>query len=138
METSAPNNASSQARAVRLASIITAANVLIASGFSTAGLIAPASLLPASAAPGEASFIFALYAAARTLPLALVTLAAIYKRSAIALLALGVLAGLVQLVDAAIGLYLHDIGKTIGPLILVALQSYAVYRLEKSLRSGVV
>jgi hypothetical protein len=122
--------------AMRLASIVTAANVLIASGFSIAGLIAPASLLPAKDAPSEASFIFAMYAAARTLPLALAALVAIYKRSAMAVLALGALAGLVQLVDAAIGLYQHDLGKTIGPLVIAALQFYAVFRLENAARSA--
>ncbi len=119
---------------MRFASIVTAANVLIASGFSIAGLIAPTSLLPAKDAPSEASFIFAMYAAARTLPLALAALVAIYKRSATALLALGALAGLVQLVDAAIGLYQHDLGKTIGPLVIAALQFYAVFRLENAAR----
>ena len=89
----------SEAKAVRLASIVTAANVLIASGFSIAGLIAPAALLPAGDPPSEASFIFAMYAAARTLPLALAALLAIYKRATTALLVLGALAGLVQLVD---------------------------------------
>jgi hypothetical protein len=122
--------------AMRLASIVTAANVLIASGFSIAGLIAPAALLPAKDAPSEASFIFAMYAAARTLPLALAALVAIYKRSAMAVLALGALAGLVQLVDAAIGLYQHDLGKTIGPLVIAALQFYAVFRLENAARSA--
>jgi hypothetical protein len=125
-----------QAKAMRLTSIVTAANVLIASGFSIAGLVAPASLLPAKDAPSEASFIFAMYAAARTLPLALAALVAIYKRSATALLALGALAGLIQLVDAAIGLYQHDLGKTIGPLVIAGLQFYAVFRLENSARSA--
>jgi hypothetical protein len=108
----------SQAKAVRLASIVTAANVLIASGFSIAGLIAPA----------------ALFAAARTIPLALAALLAIYNRSTIALLVLGALAGLVQLVDGFIGLYQNDLGKTIGPLIIAVLQFYAVFRLERSAR----
>ena len=121
---------------MRLAAIVTAANVLIASGFSIAGLIAPAALLPPGDAPNEASFIFAMYAAARTLPLALAALVAIYKRSATALLALGALAGLVQLVDAAIGLYQHDLGKTIGPLVIAGLQFYAALRLENAARSA--
>jgi hypothetical protein len=116
---------------MRLASIVTAANVLVASGFAIAGLIAPAALLPAGDAPSEASFIFAMYAAARTLPLALAALVAIYKRSATALLVLGTLAGLVQLVDGFIGLYQHDHGKTIGPLVIAGLQFYAVSLLSK-------
>jgi hypothetical protein len=60
----------SQTSAFRLAAWITAINVLVASGFAIAGLVAPQAILPPGAAPGEASFVFALYAAARTLPLA--------------------------------------------------------------------
>ena len=65
----------------RIASLVTAINVLIAGGFSIAGLMSPKSILPASSAPTDASFIFAMYAAARTIPLALMALIAIYKHS---------------------------------------------------------
>jgi hypothetical protein len=109
-----------------LASALTALNVVVASGFSIAGLIKPELVLPAGATPTDASAIFAMYAAARTIPLALITLAAIYKRSASALLVLGLLAGIIQIADAGVGLLQHDIGKTIGPLFLAILQGYAV------------
>src|ERR1700716_4312448 len=46
----------------RIASLVTAINVLVASGFSIAGLVSPKSILPADYAPTEASFIFAMYA----------------------------------------------------------------------------
>ena len=72
---------------------LTALNVVVASGFSIAGLIKPELLLPTGTTPTDASAIFAMYAAARTLPLAIVTLAAIYKRSPSALFVLGLLAG---------------------------------------------
>jgi hypothetical protein len=62
------------------ASAITALNVLVASGFSIAGLFKPEYVLPAGSVQTQASFIFALYAAARTLPLALMALAAIDQR----------------------------------------------------------
>src|SRR5712671_7472070 len=94
-----------------LASALTAMNVLVASGFSIAGLIKPELVLPPGAAPTDASAIFAMYAAARTIPLALVTVVAIYKRSTSALLVLGLLAGIIQLLDAGVGLLQHDIGK---------------------------
>jgi hypothetical protein len=45
------------------ASLVTAINVLVASGFSIAGLISPKSILPAGYALTEVSFIFAMYAA---------------------------------------------------------------------------
>jgi hypothetical protein len=118
---------------VRLASAITALNVLVASGFSIAGLFKPEYVLPAGSAQTEASLIFAMYAAARTLPLALVALAAIYQRSPSRLKVLGLLAGLIQFSDAAVGLYQHDIGKIIGPLVLGALQMYAIRILRTDL-----
>jgi hypothetical protein len=125
--------ASAPATRMRLASAITALNVLVASGFSIAGLFKPEYVLPAGSVPTQASFIFAMYAAARTLPLALMALAAIYQRSPSSLRVLGLLAGFIQFADGAAGLYQHDIGKTIGPLVLGALQMYAVSILRKDL-----
>jgi hypothetical protein len=109
-----------------LASALTALNVLVASGFSIAGLIKPELVLPTGATPTNASAVFAMYAAARTIPLALITMVAIYKCSASALLVLGLLAGIIQFGDAAVGLLQQDIGKTVGPLFLAVLQAYAV------------
>jgi hypothetical protein len=116
---------------VRLAYAITALDVLVASGFSIAGLFKPEYVLPAGSVQTEASLTFAMYAAARTLPLALMALAAIYQRSPSSLKVLGLLAGLIQFSDAAVGLYQHDIGKIIGPLVLGALQMYAIWSLRK-------
>jgi hypothetical protein len=56
-----------------IASALTALNVVVASGFSMAGLIKPELVLPTGATTTDASAIFAMYAAARTMPLALVT-----------------------------------------------------------------
>jgi hypothetical protein len=109
-----------------LASALTALNVVVASGFSIAGLIKSELVLPSGATPTDASAIFAMYAAARTIPLALITTVAIYKGSASALLVLGLLAGIIQLMDAVVGLLQHDVGKTVGPLFLAILQVYAV------------
>jgi hypothetical protein len=125
--------ASAPATRIRLASVITALNVLVASGFSIAGLFRPEYVLPAGSVQTQASLIFAMYAAARTLPLALMALAAIYQRSRSSLRVLGLLAGFIQFADAAVGFYQHDIGKTIGPLVLGALQIYAVWILRKDL-----
>jgi hypothetical protein len=82
-------------KAMRLASLVTAVNVLIASGFSIVAIIRPEYLVPAGSVPTKASLILALYAAARTIPLALFALVAIYQRAAPALLILGALAGAV-------------------------------------------
>jgi hypothetical protein len=115
-----------------LAAALTGLNVVVASGFSIVGLIKPELILPTGATPTDASAIFAMYAAARTIPLALITMLAIYKRAASALVVLGLLAGIVQIADAGVGLLQRDIGKTVGPLFLAILQMYAVTILLKA------
>jgi hypothetical protein len=120
---------------MRLASLVTAINVVVASGFAIAGIIRPQYLVPADAVPTEASLIFALYAAARTIPLAVFALAAIYKRATSALLILGALAGAMQLLDAGIGLFEHDLGKCAGPLFIAVLQFLVVVLLHRSART---
>src|SRR5260370_7343155 len=102
-------------KAMRLGALVTAINVLVASGFVIAAIIRPQLVVPAGSVPTEASLILGLYAAARTIPLALFALAAIYKRATSALLILGTLAGAMQLLDAGIGLYERDLGKSGWP-----------------------
>jgi hypothetical protein len=119
-------------KAIRLASLVTAINVLVASGFSIAAIIRPQYLVPADSVPTEASLLLAMYAAARTIPLALFALGAIYKQAMHALLILGALAGTVQLLDAGIGLFEHNLGKCAGPLFLAVLQFFAMYLLHRS------
>jgi hypothetical protein len=50
----------SHTAAFRLASVVTAINVLVATGFSIAGVVAAASIRPAGDATTDASFVFAL------------------------------------------------------------------------------
>jgi hypothetical protein len=121
-------------KAMRLAALVTAINVLVASGFAIAAIIRPQLVVPAGSVPTESSLLMALYAAARTIPLALFALAAIYKQATSALLILGTLAGAMQLLDAGIGLYERDLGKCAGPLLLAALEFFAMYRLQRSMR----
>jgi hypothetical protein len=75
-----------------------------------------------------------MYAAARTIPLALFALGAIYKQATPGLLLLGSLAGAMQLLDGGIGLYEHDLGKCAGPLFIAVLQFFVVYLLHRSVR----
>src|SRR5437868_15297221 len=105
-------------KAFRLASVVTATDVLVASSFSIVGVIRPQYLVPAGSVPTQASLILALYAAARTIPVALFALGAIYRQAMPALLILGALAGAMQLLDAGIGLFEHDLGKCAGPLFI--------------------
>lgn len=116
----------------RLASTITAINVLVATGFTIAAVFRPEVVVPPGLNPNEASLVLALYGAARVIPLALLTFAAIYKQATFALLILGIFAGGVQLLDAGIGLYDHDVEKFAGPLVFAVLQFLAVYLLHRS------
>src|SRR5712672_3178867 len=119
-------------KTMRLASLVTAINVLVASGFSIAAIIRPQYLVPARSVPTEASLLLAMYAAARTIPLALFALGAIYKQATPALLILGALAGAMQLLDAGIGLLEHDLGHCAGPLFTAILQFFVLYLLHRS------
>jgi hypothetical protein len=121
-------------KAIRLASVVTAINVLVASGFSIVGIVRPRYLFPVESVRTQASLILAMYAAARTIPLALFAFGAIYKRAAHALLILGALAGTMQLLDAGIGLFEHDLGKCAGPLFIALFQFFVVYLLHRSVR----
>jgi hypothetical protein len=119
---------------LRLASVVTAINVLVAIAFSVVGSVSPQYLIPAGYFATKASLILALFAAARTIPLALFTLWAIYKQATPALLILGALAGAMQLLDAGIGLFEHDLGKCAGPLFIAAFQFLVVSVLHRSVR----
>ena len=121
-------------KAMRLASVVTAINVLVASGFSIVAIIHPQYLVSTDSSPTYASLILALYSAAPRIPLALLVLGAIYKRATTGLLILGSLAGAMQLLDAGIGLYEHDLGKCAGPLFIAFLQFLVVYLLHGSMR----
>jgi len=121
-------------KAIRLASLVTAINVLVASGFSIAAIIRPQYLVPAASGSTEVTLILVMYAAAPRIPLALLVLGAIYKRAAPALLILGSLAGAMQLLDAGIGLFEDDLGKCAGPLFIAVLQFFVVYLLHRSVR----
>jgi hypothetical protein len=117
-----------------LASVVTAIDVLVASGFSIVAIIRPQYLVPVESIPTQASLLLAMYSAAPRIPLALLVLGAIYKQAAPALLILGALAGAMQLLDAGIGLFQRDLRKCAGPLFLAVLQFFVVYLLHISVR----
>jgi hypothetical protein len=121
--------------AIRLASLVTAINVLVASGFSIAAIIRPQILVPAESVRTQSSLLLAMYAAAPRIPLAFFVLGAIYKQATPALLILGALAGTMQLLDAGIGLFQHDLRKWAGPLFIAVLQFFVVYLLHRSGRT---
>ena len=100
--------------AFRLASVVTAIDVLVSCGFSIAAIIRPQVLVPAESVPTRASLLLAMYAAAPRIPLALLVLGAIYKQATPALLILDTLAGVMQLLDAGIGLLSMTLGNALG------------------------
>ncbi len=115
-------------------SIITAINVLVATGYSIVGVVNPTLIMPVTSVITDSTLIFAMYAGARTIPLAVLALWAIVKRSRKELIILGVLAGLMQFFDGFIGLYQGDMGKTIGPFVLAILQFVALTMLLKKVQ----
>ena len=122
------------ANAFRLASVVTAINVLVATGFTIAAIFRPEVVVPPGSVPTEAALLLAMYGATRIIPLALFTLVAIYKRATSTLLVLGTLAGGIQLLDAGVGLFQHDLRKFAGPLFFAVLQFFVVYLLHRSTR----
>jgi ethanolamine transporter EutH len=106
--------------------IITIANVLIATGYSIAGILSSSSMLSEDIIVGESAFVFALYAGARTIPLAIITLIAIFKRYKKSIITLGFLAGCIQFIDGFIGIYQHDVLKSGGPFFLSIIQIIAI------------
>jgi len=115
-----------------VASALTALNVVVASGFSMAGLIKPELVLPTGETPTNASAIFAMYAAARTIPLALTTMVAIYKGSASALLIWAFSQASYSFWTPPWACFQRDVGKTVGPLLLAIVQLYAATRFWKA------
>jgi hypothetical protein len=97
------------------AAVMTAINALTSAGFSIAGLV---SVVPQG---NETARVYAMYAAARSLPLAAVVLALVFARSTRALAALAIVMGIVQACDALIGVAQHDLSKTLGPAVFAVL-----------------
>jgi hypothetical protein len=75
-----------------------------------------------------------MYAAARAIPLALFILVAIYQLAMHSSLILGTLPGALQLLDAGIGPFEHDLGKCAGTLFITGLQFFAIYLLHRSVK----
>jgi hypothetical protein len=117
---------------MRLLSWITLANVLVSSGFSVTGLISPLSILPPDTILTEASSIFGMYAAVRTLSLAVMAVIVVYRQLPSALVVIGILAGVDQFMDGFIGIYQHDVGKAVGPFLIAAIQFYAVFAFRRT------
>ena len=95
------------------AALIGVANALTSTGFSIAGLASTAGL-----PRDDGARIYAMYAAARTLPLAVLAIVLTARRARSALLVVGGLLGVVQLCDALVGIAQANVGKTLGPTLV--------------------
>jgi hypothetical protein len=121
-------------QAMRLASVVTGFNVLFAASLAVVGLVDPLSMLPAGSVANDAAFTFALYAAARSIPLAVFVLVSIFMRFGRMLTVLGFLAGIIQFADMWVGIYEGNLLKTVAPFLLGCLQLYAVWVLQHAKR----
>jgi hypothetical protein len=95
------------------AALVGVANALTSTGFGIAALVSTAGL-----PRDDGARIYAMYAAARTLPLAVLAVALMARRARSAMLAVSALLGAVQLCDALVGLAQADVGKTLGPTVV--------------------
>ena len=120
--------------ALRLASVVTGVNVLVSASLAVIGLVDPLYMLPSGSVANEAAFTFALYAAARSIPLAVFVLVSIFMRFGRMLTVLGFLAGIIQFADMWVGIYESNLVKTIGPFLIGCIQLYAVWMLQNAKR----
>lgn len=105
--------------------IVTLLNVVVATGFSVAGVFFPRFIVRGGERSDTAR-VFALYGVARSVPLLLVALWAAFQASVPGLLWLGALAGVIQLADAAVGTLTGDRTRVFGPLVLGIVQGIVV------------
>jgi hypothetical protein len=110
---------------------VTVINLLVASGFSVAGIIKPALILPLEVDPGKAYLILALYAGARTIPLTIAVIFSVFNQKLNLLFTLAVLAGVIQLFDGFIGFLQNDLSKVLGPFSIAFVQFIVVYLASK-------
>jgi hypothetical protein len=107
--------------------IFTIINVLVATGFAVAGIINPHLLLAANVTTDKAITVFALYAGARGIPIATLTIMSVFYKHWNAFITLAIVAGAIQFLDGFIGIYEQDLSKTAGPFIIAAIQFIAIY-----------
>jgi hypothetical protein len=120
--------------ALRFASLVTGFNALVLASIAVVGLVNPLMMLPVGSVANDAAFTFAIYSAARSIPLAVFVLVSIFMRFGRMLTVLGFLAGIIQFADMWVGIYEGDLGKTLAPFALGCLQLYAVWVLQHAKR----
>jgi hypothetical protein len=110
----------SNSRYFWVCAFITVASALTSAGFSIAALNASCD-----------AYVNAMYAASRSLSLALVGIVVVILRSRTGLMALSAAMVLVQSGDALVGAIDHDLLKTLGPVFLAMLTAGALIAVIK-------
>ena len=105
--------------------VVTLLNVIVATGFFLAGVFFPGFIVR-DGEGSQTAKVFALYGVARSVPLLLVVLWAVFRADLTALIWLGLLAGAFQLADAIVGTQTGDKLKVWAPLALGVVQLVAV------------
>jgi len=125
-------------RALNFLRLVTGVNLIISAGFSLTGVLRPSFIIPPNIQINAGTLVFALYGAARTIPLAIIGFFAILSSTNTrTIIFLGMLAAVIQFIDGFIGIYQEDITKAIGPFLLALLTFIAIYRnrnIEKGTR----
>ena len=116
---------------IRLATFVALLNAFVSTGFAIAGIISPQAIVPAGVGVNEAASVFALYAAARTVPILAFVVWAVARRNVQALLLLGCLMGVIQFFDGIAGIISHDPSKVIGPWLIASVQAVSVLWLSR-------
>jgi hypothetical protein len=111
-------------------SILTGINVVVPLCFAVIGILDPASILPPYLPAEKGILIFALYAGARTVPLAFVAIYTLFKSIDSPRIAVAALAGGIQIFDGFIGIYQRDIFKSAGPLVLGIVTFFLIYLIK--------
>jgi hypothetical protein len=119
---------------ITILKIITIINVLVASGFAIAGVVDAAAIIPKGVAVNQGTSIFALYAAARTIPIAFIALYVVARQRDESLLTVALLAAIIQLIDGIVGIYQHDPSKIIGPFVLSIAGFVYIYLVSRTTR----
>jgi hypothetical protein len=114
-------------KALTFLKIFTIVNVLVATGFAVAGIINPHLLLAPNLTTDKAITVFALYAGARGIPIATLTILSVFRKHWNVFFTLAVVAGTIQFLDGFIGIYEKDLSKTVGPFIIATIQFAAIY-----------
>ena len=114
-------------KALTFLKIFTVLNLLVATGFSVAGMLSPFLILPANITTDKAITIFAFYAGARAIPIVILTIVSVFSKHWNAFITLAVLTGIMQFLDGFIGIYQQDLSKAAGPFIIATIQFVAIY-----------